>query len=140
MPTYCFQCPRCGTRFETVLAADEPHGSAPCACGALAERDFRSEHRTRHGHGWPLHSDALACDPGNVLEAQEAASTRGVPTEFDREGRPVFTSREHRKQFCEAFGYIDRNAGYGDAAPRMSDRERAERRAKATSLAVIEED
>lgn len=66
--------------------------------------------------GWkPLKSTALAVDPTQVKEAIEDARKKGVPTHFEEDGRPVFTSREHRKQYCIQYGFHDRDAGYSDA-------------------------
>lgn len=68
--------------------------------------------------GWkPLHSEALAVHPDQRIEAMESALARGVPTYVDEEGRPVFTSRAHRKAYCKAYGFFDRDAGYSDRAP-----------------------
>lgn len=72
----------------------------------------------RKGRGWPLVSDALGVDPTQTQEAIESARAKGVPTEFTPRGQPVFTSRAHRNAYCRAYGFFDRNAGYGDAAPR----------------------
>jgi hypothetical protein len=65
--------------------------------------------------GWkPIHSDALACNPNQVPEMEAEAKRRGVPTEHDGEGRPVLTSRSHRRDYMRAFGFFDRHGGYGD--------------------------
>lgn len=66
--------------------------------------------------GWKeLHSEGAAVHPKQIKEAAELAKSRGVPTNFDSQGRPVFTSRTHRKQYLQAHGMFDRGAGYGDA-------------------------
>lgn len=66
--------------------------------------------------GWePLLSDAMAVHPKQVDEAEADAKKKGVPTEFEREfGRPIFTSRAHRKAYIAAYSIHDRNGGYGD--------------------------
>ena len=65
--------------------------------------------------GWkPLHSVALGVHPAQITEAVADAKAKGVPTEFDTEGDPVFTSRRHRKEYLKAYGFRDRNGGYGD--------------------------
>lgn len=77
--------------------------------------------------GWkPLHSEALAVHPDQIVEASEDAVKKGVPTAFDSEGRPIFTSRQHRTQYCRAYGFHDRQAGYGDAQRGSADRRAAE--------------
>lgn len=67
---------------------------------------------------WPLVSEALSVHPDQVQEAIDSARRKGVPTEFTKSGAPIFTSREHRKRYCEAYHFYDRQGGYGDAAPR----------------------
>lgn len=62
-----------------------------------------------------LPSDSLGVHPRQIKEARESALNKGVPTEFDSKGRPIFTSRLHRKRYCQAYGFFDRDAGYGDA-------------------------
>jgi len=56
----------------------------------------------------------MAVHPAQIEEATASAKAKGVPTEFDREGSPVFTSRAHRKAYCRAYGVHDRSGGYGD--------------------------
>ncbi len=76
--------------------------------------------------GWrKLKSVALAVHPSQVGEAAQDAEARGVPTSFTADGCPVFESRTHRKRYMQAYGYFDRDAGYGDAAPRLHKGEKA---------------
>lgn len=67
--------------------------------------------------GKRIKSIALAVHPDQVEEATKDAVARGVPTEFTADGRPILTDRNHRKQYMKAYGYFDRDAGYGDAQP-----------------------
>lgn len=65
--------------------------------------------------GWkPLASEALAVHPRQIAEAEESARRKGVPTEFDSQGRPVFTSRSHRRQYLRAYNFHDKDGGYSD--------------------------
>jgi hypothetical protein len=65
--------------------------------------------------GWvPIISDALAVHPRQVKEAIADARAKGVPTEFLPDGRPVLSSRSHRKRYLKAYGFHDRSGGYGD--------------------------
>lgn len=64
--------------------------------------------------GWPMKSDALSVHPDEIEAATKEAREMGVPTEFDKAGRPIFTDPRHRKKYCEKSGYYDRNGGYGD--------------------------
>jgi hypothetical protein len=85
------------------------------------DRDIAAEQNIRAHvscQNWPLHSDAMAVDPSQITEAVEDARKRGVPTDFDRDGRAVFTGPGHRKRYCEAYGTFTKNAGYSDPAPR----------------------
>ena len=54
----------------------------------------------------PLASDALAVHPRQVAEATELAKERGVPTEFLPDGRPVFTSSRHFRQYAKLHGFF----------------------------------
>lgn len=64
---------------------------------------------------WPLVSTALAVHPDQVKEATLDAVRKGVPTDFQKDGRPRFTDRAHRAAYCRAYGFYDRDAGYSDA-------------------------
>ena len=65
--------------------------------------------------GWkPIVSDAMAVHPSQVKEAVLDAAKKGVPTEFLPDGRPVLTSRSHRRAYLRAYRFHDRNGGYGD--------------------------
>ncbi len=65
--------------------------------------------------GWkPIVSDALACHPKQVKEAEALAKARGVPTEFQPDGRPIFTSRSHRREYMKQHGFHDNDGGYND--------------------------
>lgn len=43
MPIYCYQCPKCGKRFEETLPMSEAGKMVKCSCGASASRDFQTE-------------------------------------------------------------------------------------------------
>lgn len=58
----------------------------------------------------PLHSEALAVCPADVPEAMADAKKKGVPVEFDGEGRPVFTSSRQFRQYAKAYKF--RHKGY----------------------------
>ena len=72
----------------------------------------------------PIHSEALSVHPRLRAQAMEIAAKRGVPTEFDKKGRPVFTSRKHRRDYLrirtmrDSSGNEsrchDNDGGYGD--------------------------
>ncbi len=59
-------------------------------------------------------SDALAVHPRQVKEATESAKMHGVPTDFTRDGRPLIRSRSHQKAYLKAYGFHNKDGGYGD--------------------------
>lgn len=116
MPSYVFKC-RAGHRHEKVLPAADAGKKQKCRqCNRVAERDYVAEHGGyRHKPGnWPMASEAMAVHPDQISEAVEEARKIGVPTEFTREGSPVFTGPDHRRKYCEAHGVRDNNGGYSD--------------------------
>jgi len=72
----------------------------------------------RCADAWPIHSETLGVHPSQRKEAIKEACDLGVPTDFDSSGRAILRSRSHRKALCEALGYFDRSAGYGDPTPK----------------------
>ncbi len=62
----------------------------------------------------PKASDAMAVHPRQVPEAIESAKKKGVPTEFLKDGRPLFTSRRHQAAYIRAYGFFNKDACYGD--------------------------
>ncbi len=83
------------------------------------------DHKIGDGSGLigfkPQACEMLAVHPDQITEATDNAKLKGVPTAFDGLGRPVFTSRAHRKEYMEKYGFFDRSGGYSDArrnAPR----------------------
>lgn len=74
--------------------------------------------------GWkPLKSDGMAVHPSQIKEATEDALKKGVATEFTRDGRPILRTRQHRKDYMQAYGFFDKAGGYGDAQPGQTSRE-----------------
>lgn len=75
--------------------------------------------RSRHSIArWPVHSDSMACDsPEQARQEQEFLRKRGVPTDYDEQNRPIWTSRAHKKAYHRATVHADPDAGYGDAEP-----------------------
>lgn len=63
---------------------------------------------------WPMYSDAAGINPEQRQQATEGARKAGVPTEFTRDGRAIFTSQKHRRDYCRLLGFHDRNGSYGD--------------------------
>lgn len=116
MPTYCYSCD-CGERFERTLPVARYREDIACpACGQKALRDIAAEHGDiHHAPGnWPHRSWACGVLPEQRQEAEAAAARMGVPTRFAENGDAIFESPRHRKRYCEAVGYYDRNGGYSD--------------------------
>jgi hypothetical protein len=66
-------------------------------------------------------SESLAVHPKQVKEAAADALKKGVPTDFNpKTGAPIFRSRAHAKAYQQAYGYFNKDAGYGDAQPGQS--------------------
>lgn len=95
-------------------------GQAPTVisvAGKAAQRDVISEHRAGRSNAgnWPMESEALAVNADQVRDAIGDAGKMGVPTDFNlKTGAPIFTSRGHRRRYCEVYGFYDRNGGYSD--------------------------
>jgi len=122
MPTYCFKCSECGYTESEIRPMAKANAEKFCSgCGSLSNRDLRAEHGNfkNCAANWPMESDAAGVDVSQVSEATAHARAVGVPTEFNPEtGNPIFTSRNHRKRYCEAVGLYDRNGGYSDPRKR----------------------
>lgn len=97
--THCKKAPAlrlkalCGV-CEMVLDGDIPGGHAPS--------------------GWPMVSRAAAVHPNEIPAAMEHDQKAGVPTSYDRRGRPIFTDRGHRKRYLRSWGMHDQEGTYGD--------------------------
>jgi hypothetical protein len=115
MPYYCYStdCGRQTERFYRMGEAPESFKHE----GLTYTRDIQAEWSGRRNTGcanWPQVSDAMGVSHTQVKEAMADAAAMGVPTDFNSEGQAIFTSARHRKAYCEAYGYYDRNGGYSD--------------------------
>lgn len=82
-------------------------------CWFCDEADLPAQN-VPHPAGWPMVSETLAEHPSNRKAAMEAAQKAGIPTYFDRLGRPTFRDRSHRSKYLRYQGYHDKSGGYGD--------------------------
>lgn len=57
---------------------------------------------------WPMTSEAMAVHPEQIGEAHAASVAQGVPTQFDRAGRPILTDPGHHRRYMKANGFFDR--------------------------------
>lgn len=117
MPIYIYKCPSCGATKEVRKPMSQFDSAELCDVDSFVmNRDIQAE----HGHvqdtpgNWPMKSDAAGVAASQAQEAMEHADSIGIPTHFDSEGTPSFTSREHRKKYCEAIGLYDKSGGYSD--------------------------
>ena len=119
MPVYCYKC-NCGKTKEVQKPMSKCELPELCnRCAFVMHRDFIAEHGGARStvSNWPQHSDAAGVDESQTQEAMAHMTKQGCPTEYDSQGRAIFTSRKHRKDALEVMGMYDRNAGYGDRAP-----------------------
>ena len=85
----------------------------------VMHRDYKADFgKQRFGDIWPYASYAAGVSPSEVPMMQEIDRKNGVPTDYSSDGDPIFRSKKHRKKYCEAHNLYDRNAGFGDPAPR----------------------
>lgn len=107
-------CREC--KFVSLYTEDNP----PCKeCGGPTVMYGNAHREAPGGHSpacWPMVSEAAGVHPKNIKVAMQHAREHGVPTEFTEDGRAIFTSRQHRKRYCELPGVnlYDRNGGDGD--------------------------
>jgi hypothetical protein len=119
MPTYCYEKPD-GSILEKVMtiAEMESFDKDPVENGEKLKRriDVEMGGFVASGDTWAtgLVSEAAACHPDDVPSYKAHAAKNGVPTEYNRAGCPIFTSRKHRAKYLKTFGLHDRNGGYGD--------------------------
>ena len=94
----------------------DAHGYIVLDDGRAARRDYMAESTvgTPALAGWPKASEALAVHPDQIEEARRDARFKGVPTEFDGVGRPVFENASHQSRYVRAYGYFNKDGGYRD--------------------------
>ncbi|MEM9082598.1 MAG: hypothetical protein AAGB34_03300 [Planctomycetota bacterium] len=118
MPTYTFIVEGTGEKLDLSMPIEEYERRTVddvfhLEDGRKARRLYVPQKRGRCST-WPMLSDGAAVHPSQAKGASEHARAHGVPTEFSRDGRPVFTGPDHRKNYCRLIGLRDRNGGYGD--------------------------
>jgi hypothetical protein len=110
MPTYCYQKPD-GEVVERVF----PRGEAPdeilLGGGQTAKRSYRAEFGDRRQNasaGWPMTCYASGVHPEQASQLREHLRRKGVPTEVNKNGDPVYRDRHHRRRALAARGIHDR--------------------------------
>lgn len=66
---------------------------------------------------WPMTSYAAGVHPDQVPEMMKIDAENGVPTQYNSDGDPEFTSKSHRNMYCRVHKMHDRDAGYSDPVP-----------------------
>lgn len=67
--------------------------------------------------GWPYTSTSVGCHPRQRKKFMNRMRELGVPTEFNHEGRAVFTSREHQRKYCQATGNVNFDENWSGRGP-----------------------
>lgn len=60
---------------------------------------------------YPWHSDGAGVNPDQIPAAYAQSVKDGVPTQFDSQGRAIFTSPGHRARYLKANAIFDRKHG-----------------------------
>ncbi len=94
------------TRFFSMK---EDHPQTISVDGELYKRDVLADHgKVAHKPGnWPLMSDAAGVVPEQIGEAMSEARKAGIPTDFTPDGKAVFRSPGHRRQYLKHIGLQD---------------------------------
>lgn len=121
MPVYLYE-DEDGELVELVMSVEEMRSrqredGTIVEGGRVLRRNMGEEVVTAGGHRagcWPKASWGAGVHPSQVAEAHAKSVKDGVPTEFTRDGDPIFTSRGHRSRYLKTIGMHDRDGGYGD--------------------------
>ena len=123
MPIYCYRREDTGEPFQLAMTVAEMvkrqdgRGRIHLDGNVSALRDYAAERGAmipERQNTWPMYSDAAGVHPDQIPQAMQVARERGVATDFTADGRAIFTSAKHRKDYCELYGLYDRNGGYSD--------------------------
>jgi hypothetical protein len=114
MPVYTFKCPKC-SESEMVVRSMKDEGDIVCkADGTVMQRDFKADFsKQSRCDTYPYASYAVGVDISEVPGQMKLDKAAGVPTNYNKDGDPIFTSRGHRKQYLKHVGFHDRNSFYG---------------------------
>jgi len=118
---YCYRAVQGNELVEVVMSDAERAGRQDADGfivlddGRKARRSIADEHRpNNYIDPWatPMLNEALAVWPDQVAEARADAARKGVPTDFARDGRVVIRSQQHYRQFCKAYGVVNKGDFY----------------------------
>jgi len=119
MPLYCYTTDD-GETVERYF----PMGGAPASVKVgdkVACRDRAAEAPlcfvkgsqtpVKQGHGkWPMTCFASGVHPSQAQELRDHLKRNGVPTDVNKDGDPIYTSKEHRKKALKARGMHDKSS------------------------------
>ncbi len=80
--------------------------------GRTLRRDIPSDIGGRRNFGdiWPLTSDAAGIHPEDIPKFRDLDRQHGVPTEYTRDGSPIFTSKSHRDRYLRLHKLHDKRS------------------------------
>lgn len=109
MPEYCFTSDK-GKTIERMFTMSTVPPEV-VENGVIYKRDFSAEHRgqARGGAGWPMVSFCNGVLPRQIPEAQKILQEHGCPTEYTPQGKPIWTSRNHKLKFAKVFHLNETN-------------------------------
>lgn len=114
MARYVYECPN-GHVSERFMPICDRKDRIRCGtCKKLAYQRPGAQVAPPATWAEPVLSDAMGVHPDQIHEAQQHSVSIGVPTQFNKLGQAVFTSRQHRRDYCRHFGVHDLDGGYGD--------------------------
>jgi len=129
MPTYVFTNPKTGENFDKYLEYSDfdllfrdddgrkiyvIEDGTNCFLN-LGEQLVKT--RIEDSEIWNgMESHALAVHPEQIREEKEYAKKRGVDIDFNpQNGRPRFSSRKNRRDYCKLRGVVDYDGGFSDS-------------------------
>ncbi len=111
MPTYCFECPDCGSQVEITRRMEDSGTPWECGCGVQMERDFTAEHSSVRGdYEEPIVMGSMAFDAKDVAEHRRRFPGVDLVIDHERSARPVMKSLSQKRAYMKARGWVDRNA------------------------------
>ncbi len=69
----------------------------------------RPAKKKRHGN-WPMKSDSMAVLRRDIPAVMEHDKAMGVPTQYDRVGRPILNSQRHFNAYAKAHGLVHKGS------------------------------
>jgi len=102
MPIYCFRCPKCGQREESLRRFSQSDDPKDCpACGAAMLRDLRAEVPAKPAGFETIWSEALGVHPSQVAEHRRVHPD--IPIRDD--GCVGISSYRENVRICKKLGF-----------------------------------